>query len=662
MLKPLIFAAAAFTTVVPTQVLAQFVDEAVQKQGSEIAVKLKAWLEPQLPAKSDPWVMSEDGRIFSTILDLPSDTDLLALGKQAGSDAKEASAAMEAWATKLNREYMAKAAALVAEAKADPDFNPETDCHLLVSFRGPGAKGQPEGEISYHFTGSRIGARRNFNTGKILTPAKGEPTGGEIKVVISPSRTDWSPKETITGKITITNTGKTRVYLSAWHYAAVNVTDPSGKKPESFSIMGNIDPAPNAAMYRFVKPGETLEDTFNVYTDRLHSMEFGYYLADGDWLLGYGSYDLENVKLVCDPVKVHVAAKPGEYTGPRILQVHGAGGNLILAREDGSYDVLDASSGARLGSKPRDAGDGSVRSWLGWGSVFSQDGRLMAFSKDRQSPISILALYGDPPPVTSIAAPKDFEVGPGGFSARRFSADGKELVCVSNNGMVVIGLQDGATKRSSTLPEMWPDLSPDGSHGAALEGLTMRIVGSRGDDKYSIRLLDTGGAAASRSVEVAGHGACPSVHAGLKGVYLTDEFEDGVVYMPYTIANGEKPFREIQAGGPSDFIGESPDGSLVAFSWPAWDIDGNTDPTTVGVYRVADGQRVSLIKCDKPSAAVLLSNPPRIATLRRQVLGGSWGDSSFMEEKAEVFDAQTGQSLKKLALTPDPTAKKPELK
>ena len=103
MLKPLILAAAAFTTVVPTQVLAQFVDEAVQKRGSEIAEKLKAWLEPQLPTKSDPWVMNHDGRIFSTILELPGDTDLLALGKLAGSDAKEASAAMEAWASTWRR-------------------------------------------------------------------------------------------------------------------------------------------------------------------------------------------------------------------------------------------------------------------------------------------------------------------------------------------------------------------------------------------------------------------------------------------------------------------------------------------------------------------------------------------------------------------------------
>ena len=638
MLKPLILAAAVFASAAPTLVHAQFVDEAVQKRGSEIAVKLKAWLEPQLPTKSDPWVMSEDGRIFATILTLPADTDLLALGKQAGSDAKEVSAAMEAWATKLNREYMAKATALVAEAKADPDFNPETDCRLLVSFRGPGAKDQPEGAISYHFTGSHLGARRNFDTGKVLVPAKGEPIGGEIEVVISPSRTDWSPKETITGKISITNTGKTRVYLSAWHYDSVNVTDPAGKKPQEFFMMGNIDPAANAAMYRFVKPGEKLEETFTVYTDRLHSMEHGYYLSEGDWLLGYGPLDLDNVKVVCAPTTIHVTAKPGEYTGPRILEAYGAGENIILAREDDSYEVLNASSGARLGSKPRDTGADPNRSWLGWGCVFSPDGRLMAFCKDRESPISIVALYGDPPPVTTIAAPKDLEVGPGGFMARKFLADGKDLVCVSNNAMVIVGLHDGVTKRSSTLPEMWPDLSPDGSHGAALEGLMMRIVGYRGDDKYSIRLLDTTGGEAPRKVEVKGHGTCPSVHAGLKGVYLTDEFEDAVVYMPYTIANGEKPFREFPAGGPSDFVGESSDGSLVAFSWPAWDRGGTPDPTTIGVYRVADGQRVSLIKCDAPSTAVLLSNPPRIGVLRHRLLGDRWVARSVMEEAAEVFD------------------------
>lgn len=109
--------------------------------------------------------------------------------------------------------------------------------------------------------------------------------------------------------------------------------------------------------------------------------------------------------------------------------------------------------------------------------------------------------------------------------------------------MAVIGLQDGATKRTSTRPEMWPDLSSDGLHGAVLEGLTMRIVGYRGDDKYSVRLFNIDGSEAPRSVAVTGHGTCPSAHAGLKGVYLTDEFEDGVVYMPYTFANGEKPFR-----------------------------------------------------------------------------------------------------------------------
>lgn len=101
---------------------------------------------------------------------------------------------------------------------------------------------------------------------------------------------------------------------------------------------------------------------------------------------------------------------------------------------------------------------------------------------------------------------------------------------------------------------------------------------------------------------------------------------------------------------------------MVAFSWPAWDLGEHPDPTTIGVYRVSDGQRVSLIKCAEPSAAVLLPNPPRIATLRRRVLGDGWGDSSFLDEKVEVFDAQTGQSLKKLSLTPEPPATKPESK
>jgi hypothetical protein len=469
----------------------------------------------------------------------------------------------------------------------------------------------------------------------------------EVKVVLTPDRPVWAFRQTITGSIVITNTGTTAATFDPWWINDVALHDGAGRTAESFSILGCILPDPNASRELILAPGQQHKGRFSVCTDRMHSMQSGYYAAPGKWWLTYPVFPAQSMRVACEPVAIEVALTDGQYAGPRITEARAAGPNLILIREGGTIEVLDAATGLRRGSK-RPRGYQLAGAWLGQEAVFSSDGRLVAFCPDRRSPIHIESLYGDPPPRTLINTPETVEIGPGGFVARRFSPDDAVLFCTTNNRIVSIGLATGEPFRIATSTDCWPQVSPDGARAGVIHGALARFVGSRGKDSYRVALLDLNTPHLNREVAVAGHGESPELHMGVAGAYLGDEFARSVVFAPYEGG----PSQEFETDAPAEFVGETPDGLLMAVAWP-WSEHGTTsDPTTVAVYRVPDRSRVCTISLACAHAAAVLSDPPRIAVFPRKNIGTRFSGGHWYDERAVIYDARTGALIKTIDLTP----------
>lgn len=627
--------------------LAQHVDPELEKKAQSVVDGLEGQAKKILPKGVAVSLRAEDGRIFSWTIELNK-----ALVKEVGGEMGNLPVALDKWSDTLNPKIVKMTSDAVRAAGHDPLFNQETD--VTVSIGGQILpKKKREGQFddgewySISFTGLRRNADRD-DEGKVVRAAVGDPTGGQIEVAIVPDRATWKYRETITGRLTIKNTGKQRVRFSRWWIDGVDVTDEAGNKPESFSIMGNICAAPDAVMYIFLNPGEVHTGTFSVYTDRTHSMKNGYYLKVGTWKLRYASYAIDNVRVISDPATIQVRVEAGEYTGARIKSLRCAGHNFILMREDNSVEVIDPVTGNRLGGR---RGDGSMHEWMWFGSrpCFSSDGRLVAYCKDRSSPIMIESLFGDPPPRAELFPPADLMVGGGGFFAGRFSGDGSKLFCATNNAWVTMDLATGAALNKAELSEMWASISPDGNHAAAVQGSIARIVGYPGNDKFAVKIFEVGGEKIVHSVEVIGHGEYPELVMGASGAYLSDEFASSVTYVPYV----EGKTRSFETGGPADVVGESDDGSLVVLSWPRAEArDEEPGATTIAVYRVSDGTKVCMIEGKEPRAAAVVSGPPRVVCLPRKFVGDGFGGGSWLTEHASIYDALTGKVIKEIDRTP----------
>jgi hypothetical protein len=490
---------------------------------------------------------------------------------------------------------------------------------------------------------------------KWLEIPPGQTLGGTINVVIEPDRAEWGYRETITGHLTITNTGPSRVRLDRWWLAELEVTDAGGDRPKTFHMLGFADDADGDGRYFYLAPAEVHTAQFKVFTDRAHSMMHGFYLAPGSWQLRYPQHPHDNIAVSSDPAKFTVRTAPGEYTGPRIIDVRGGGPNLALVREESVVDVVDGATGAHLGTK-RLAGYVQGGSWTGFRLVFSNDGRLVAYCHDRAGHITIESVFGTAPALGSISAPDALDVGLGGFSAARFSTDGSRLICTTNYHLATMDLVTGKPERTIELPEMWIEVSPNATGGAAFQERTLRTIGQRGADGCMVVMFDLADTVRTHDVIVLGRGERPRLHAAKAGVYVTDEFASSAAYLPYT--SGKT--REFKTDAPCDFVGESADGSIVALAWPFFDQGRNTSPTTVAVYAVATGERLATIPADQSRAAALLENPLRIVTIPRVIAGDSFGGAHWISEHGKVFNAMTGAPIKDLDLTP-PAAPAPAL-
>ena len=110
--------------------------------------------------------------------------------------------------------------------------------------------------------------------------------------------------------------------------------------------------------------------------------------------------------------------------------------------------------------------------------------------------------------------------------------------------------------------------------------------------------------------------------------------------------------REFATDGVPDFVGESPDGSTGALSWPRAERRGPPKPTTVGVFRVSDGERLFTLPADGRRQFVMLSNPARLVSFAVSEVKDGFGGGQCLAEVATVYDAKTGKEIGKKDLTP----------
>lgn len=619
----------------------------------KVVQKLTEDSKPLLPPETELWLRAEDGRIYQWGITLPDDVDIAALTKDAGSKSEKPRDQLDDWAAFVRPKLQKMTEDAVKAAAVDPEFNAETDFEMWVNTHvppdGKASGGADDRERFYwvSFTGSRRDALYGKNNTEVLRPAQGEPTGGDLEVTIVPDRRQWGHRETITGKLTLRNTGKSRVPMSSFWFNAVTAFDAAGKPAEGFSILGHINYAPRA-MNTFLSPGAEQTEKFTLVTDRLHTMMNGQYLPPGKWTLRHFEHAVKNVRVRCDAVAIEVALKEGEYAGPRILSAGGAGPNLVLMRENGIVDVVQVATGKHLGAG-RPPGYRENWSWRGSNLVFSSDGRMAAYCTDRKTPIQIVSFFGDPPLRTTIPAPEGVTVGPGGFSPGRFVDNDAKLICGTNNTWAFLNLETGKAERVLSLTDMWTALSTDGGFASCLKGLGGGVVGHRGEDKYTVSLSQLLAAEAkTREVEVKGRGENPDLFPGLSGAYLCDEFTSSAIYVPYR----EGKNIEFATDGVPVFVGESADGSTVAFAWPRAGRRGPPKPTTVGVYRVPTGEKLFTLPADSERQVVLLSSPPRLVAFEVVTVQDSFGGGSCLREKAVVYDATNGKELARKDLTP----------
>jgi len=648
----------AFLVIAPGAALAQTKDAELKAAAAKVADSLRSMAIAMVPDRVRVSIYPQDGRVYDWSIEVATWADIAALAKDVGTDPNDRVATLDRWADRLAAKLFMLTKDEVSHAGIDKGFNPETDIEISVHHRMPKPLADPpprfKDKPDWYWV-SYTGTRRNplYNdANEIVRPASKPPTGGSVRVVIEPLRAEWGFRETLTGRVSITNPGRARVHVSIWWSEHLSVTDSTGRRPESFHIMGNIDPGPNTPWYVFISPGETHTEEFNVFTDRAYTMSSGYYLAPGIWEIHPPESLGENIEVECLPAKIAVRTRPGEYTGPRILESSSTGSRLVLIREDGTVEAIDPRNGQRFGSW-RSLGQDD-----GWflhsrELAMTSDARLLARFNGQQNPISIERLFGPAPPIPKLNPPKNLALGTSGLRPMRFLPDDRTLVCLTNDSFAFIDVQSGEA-RFASIPKARIRISPDGANAVACECVSSWID-DRGLDTCTITVIDLRDQKNNRDVVVKGHGESPDLHAARSCVFLTDEFESSFLQIPYA----NQPTREVKTAGPCDFIGETSDGTLAAFAWPLASKDHEVGPTTIGVYRTSDGERIATISLDKASGAVLVSNPPRIVAQTRIRIVNGFNGGEWLSEAAQVFDALTGEKLLNLDLTPpEPSVEK----
>lgn len=642
----------AFLVIAPGAALAQTKDAELKAAAAKVADSLRSMAVAMVPDRVNVSVRAIDGRVYEWRIEIGTDVDIVALAKEVHTRASDRVGTLDAWTDRMASKLFSLTEDEVTRANIDKDFNPESDFQLSVFHRLPGPIPDPPVRFKDHpdcywasYTGSRRDPLRN-EANEIIRPPSKPAVTSPIRVQIEPSRAAWQFRETINGRISITNKGTARIHLIADWPDRIRVTDPAGNHADSFDCLGHAEHGFMDSKYVYLTPGETITEEFRVFTDRAHTMLDGYHLRPGPWQIGIADSVLKGFEVEDPTAQVVVLAKPGEYLGPRIVEAISAGNMLVLVREDGTIESVDPSNCRRLGScRPF----GAEHDWLVSSKDFtvSDDGRLLACLKSRWEPVSLVALFGAAPARTKVYPPRDFSLGPGGFAPSRFLPDGKTLVCRTNNSLVLVDVETGDGV-PLPVPEMWVEASPDASGATALKGPNRRTRGNRASDTCTVAVIDLRDQKNNRDVVVKGHGESPDLHAARSCIFVTDEFESSFLQIPYA----SQPTREVKTGGACDLIGESSDGTIAAFAWPRASKDHDVGPTSIGVYRTSDGERLATISLDKASGAVLVSNPPRIVTQTRIRVEDGFNGGEWLSEAAQVFDALTGKILLDLDLTP----------
>lgn len=609
-----------------------------------VCAKLRLDVDSVMPAGVEGSVSLQDDRVYSVHVEVQKHADLAKLLR--GIQVKDRRGALDVWSERLNRNVHAMVVAAVRASGHDPGFNPGTDVRLVVC--GHVLPVDEEGKDFYwaSFTGTRRDPADA--TDAAGAPPAEAPNGAELSVSIMPDRLLWKPREKITGKLKISNTGKGRTHCYAWGLDSLVVTDKAGKPADRFSFDGCILPAPNAPMYTFLEQGEVRSMSFEISTDRLDDLRGGFLLGEGEWVLTYDSRAFANTLVKVQPVTFRVLAEPGTYKGPRISAMRGCGPNLLLVREDNWIEVVDGGTAARLGTRrPEGFISGSI--WNGSVLRASSDGRLIAFGTTRDAPVTIEAIFGAAPVIGALAAPRGVQVGPGGFGLERFLAGDQRALCVSNYVVAVVDTRTGELERTRTLEEQWVSTSTDGRFAAWVNADAVRILGNRGEDSYAVRVVDMEGDQKVRTRTITGHGDHPDLEMGARRAYLSDEFQASVVALSLEDGN----LLELRTDMPAEVVGETPDASLVVVAWPRHGSDeAKRRPTEVGVFRTSDGARVSTVRCPSACSVALLGSPARIVTARRTFAGSGFGERAWLEERVKVYDTLTGAELRDLDLTP----------
>lgn len=636
-------------------------------RAGEAAIALKEEAKKLLDPPPQVSLWADDGRVYQWSITLGGKTHMGAIIKAVGGSPDDPCTAIEKWCDQAVRQVVQMTVDAVKEKQLDPGFNPNTDIHVsffVNNFPADAPCARQSSRPSFlplapakpptsYYSRTYVGLRRNprhDDNGKAIEQIPVVPTGDQITVTIAPDRPVWKFRETITGKITISNTGKGRVPLSAWRVNSVDVHDPKGGDAPGFHVLGNIDPALDAPRHVYLDPGERHDGQFKVYTDRSYTMSNGHYLDPGSWRLSYPNVDGSVLGVVVTPVTVEVRATDGEYTGPRMCKVRGIGGNLLVGREHGVAELVDLADGHRV-IAPRiyDYRIGG----LFWSNLaylaISSDRRLLAYAEDRTGPIKFEGLAKEAVVPGPVGIPQGLKLGQYGVRAVSFAPDDRSLICQTSDDCGQVAINGGALTRTLALAEKRMEFSPDGTFAAAIRGLRPR-GSDRGEDMCELLIQGMNEGGQTTSIEIKGRGVAPDIAMGRTGVYLSDEFNSSALYVPYD----GTPMRKLDIGDPGELVGESVDGKVCTFKVPRWREGQPLHDTLVVVFNVLDGSRLCTISGGEPMAVAMLESPLRIVCIPMKAanVDDTWGGMTWLTERGFVFDARTGERLKTVDLTP----------
>lgn len=633
------------------------VDPEVRRQGRTIARALSDTSPLQGLPGVQCSVVTYDGRVFMWHISLEPPFGVSELAEQVGIPPVDPLSVFNAWVKKVNTDIVSATARAVRDAGTDPSFNAETDVSLSISFRTsprrsfakrPATKEEMESlrpDYSASFTGTRRNEQSTPSRGELFRDADGPPRGGSLEYTIVPDRATWSHRETIRGTVTVRNTGETRVHVPADFQRTVAITSSDGERPRSGNAVLFTHPAPDTAPYRFLSPGEIVAARFELRADPLDN---GLILPEGEWDLRIKSL-VSNVACNEPIVRIAVVQEPGQWHGPRILQVVDAGSSIVLVREGFIAETLRANDLSSLGSATVES-EVPIYVLPRLDITASDSGRLIAFQEQRSKVVRVESTFGERPAVDRISLPLGMPESSNGHASltpSRFSPDEQSLHCAAPHASIKVDLSDGNETVSRTEC-MWGSISPDGS---VIVDAPRPIVPARfREDGESFVTTMTAAIDGQilRQVEIVDAGDAADTRMGASGAYLCSDRMPVVVYLPYEAG----PQRRFVTEAPATFIGESADGLLAAFEWPRRDPHHARATTAIGIYRVSTGERIATIRLwgDRPS--VMLDDPARIMSFERVAVASDNESAWYLAEHAVVHDAVSGFPLQTIHLTP----------